>query len=202
MEEVLLAMRSGRLSFAEYERRTRPVWTNIAQHLLRRWRGPLSVSVDDVRQELILHSWIFAGHWKKELNVSIARYVQFNAIDKAKKWLHQQRNAYRRDDKSPPRIERPFSTLHLSEYAEEHLLDSLATEANQEQSLAARQEVLALATRASPEHRPALAALARTGDPELAALHLHQSNAACIALRLESVDDARHAVTRALHSLA
>lgn len=202
MDEVLLAMRSGRLAFAEYERRTSPIWTNIAQHLLRRWRGPLAVSVDDVRQELILHSWIFAGHWRKELNVSISRYVQFNAIDKAKKWLHQQRNAYRRDDRSPGRIERPISSLNLSEYAEEHLLDSMAHEPSQEESLATRQEVLALATRAAPEYRPALAALARTGDPELAARHLYNSNAACIALRLESVDDARHAVTRAIHSLA
>ncbi len=202
MEEVLLAMRSGRLSFAEFERRTRPIWTNIAQHLLRRWRAPVSVSVDDVRQELIVHAWIFAGHWRKELNVTITRYVQFNAIDKAKKWLHQQRNAYRRDDRSPGRIERPVSSLNLSEYAEEHLLDALAHEPSQEESLATRQEVLALAKRASPEHRPALAALARTGDPELAARHLLESTAACIAFRLESVDDARHAVTRAIHSLA
>ena len=195
-------MRSGRLSFEEFERRTRPIWTNIAQHLLRRWRAPLAVSVDDVRQELILHAWIFVGHWRKELNVNIVRYVQFNAIDKAKKWLHQQRNAYRRDDRSPGRIERPVSSLNLSEYAEEHLLDEQAHEPGQENALVYRQEMLALATRAAPEHRPALAALARTGDPELAAEHLRQSTAACVALRLETLADARHAVTRALHSLA
>lgn len=202
MEEVLLAMRSGRLSFAEFERRTRPVWTNVAQKLLRSWRSPLAVSVDDVRQELIVHVWIFAGHWKKDLGVPLSRFVMFNAIDKAKKWLHQQRNAYRRDDRSPSRFDRPVSTLNLSEYAEEHLFDDIATAANQEEALTQREEMLAKAYDAEPEHRPALAALARTGDVELAAEYLHQSTPACLALGLESIADARHAVTKAIHSLA
>ena len=99
-------------------------------------------------------------------------------------------------------MERPVSSLNLSEYAEEHLFDDLAHMASQEDSLAERETMLVLATRAAPEHRPALAAIARTGDPELAAHHLRQSTAACVALRLETLADARHAVSRALHSIA
>lgn len=208
MDEVLIAMRTGRLSFKEFEKRTRPVWTNIARSLLRRWKGPIAVTDEDLLQELILHAWIFAGHWTPGTctangqPVTIGRYVTFNAIDKAKKWLHQQRNAYRRDDRSSGRMEKPVSSMNLTEYAEEHLFDDMAHMATQEDLLAERETVLALATRADPEHRPALAALARTGDLELAALQLRQSSAACVALRLETLADARHAVSRALHSLA
>ncbi len=202
MDEVLLALRCGRLSFTTFERRTRGVWTALAEMLLRRWRGPVAVSVDDVRQELLLNAWIFCAHWQPDRGTAISRFVVYNATDKAKKWLHQQRNAYRRDDKLGGRFEVPFSALNLTEHAAEHLLDPLAVDPVQGQSLEQRQ-MLALATlRAPAEHVPAMVALTRTGDLELAAAALKQSTPACVALRLTSMDDARRAVSRALHAVA
>lgn len=204
MDEALLALRCGRLSPDAFFKRTKSNWASIAEHLLRRWKGPVAVSAEDIAQELYINAWIFCGHWDPAAGVTISRYVTFNAIDKAKKWLHQQRNAYRRDDKAAPRMERPVSTLNLSEYAEEHLFDSLATAANQEDDLISRQDrryqLLFRALEAPPQHVPAMVALARTGDLELAALELHSSVPACVVLNLQSLDDARLAVSRALHA--
>lgn len=202
MDEALLALRCGRLSPTAFFRRTRSVWLAMANALLRRWRCPTSINVEDVCQELMLNAWIFAGHWDPKRSVTISRYVIYNCTDKAKKWMHQQRNAYRRDDKAAPRFERPVSSLNLSEYAEEHLFDSLAHAASQEDAYAQRQLLTAAVLRAPAEHVPAMVALARTGDIDLAAEQLKQSIPACVALRLESVADARLAVTRAISAVA
>lgn len=202
MDIPLLALRTGRMSMSTFKKRTHRVWLNIARSLLRRWRGPVAVDVDDVCQELLLNAWIFSGHWDSKLDVTITRFVTYNAIDKAKKWLHQQRNAYRRDDSAAARFDRPISSLNLSEYAEEHLLDSLAVPADAEEAYAQRQALCAAALRAPDQHLPAMVALARTGDIDLAAQALKESTAACVALRLTSIDDARVAIKRALTAVA
>ncbi len=202
IDAPLLALRCGRLSPDVFERRTRGLWTAQSKKLLQRWRGPVAVDVDDLRQELLLNAWIACGHWDPKRGVSITRFVLYNAIDKAKKWLHQQRNAYRRDDKAGPRFERPVSSLNLSEYAEEHFFDSLAVPASAEDAYIRRQNLVAAVLRAPDQHVPAMVALAKTGDIDLAALALKSSTAACVALRLETVADARLAVVHALHAVA
>lgn len=212
MDELLLALRCGRISFDLFERRTRPVWTALAENLLRRWRGPVAVSVDDMRQELMLGAWIFVAHWDpKRLGpdgqpVAIGRFVTFNACDKAKKWLHQQRNAYRRDDKSPSRVERNFSSYRRSGdeegQVEEQLLQKVSTASSAEELLLRREALVAASDRAPLEHRPAMLALAQTGDLDLAAERLAQSPIAYAVHNIRSEADARRAVVRAIQAVA
>lgn len=213
MRDLLMAVRCGRASFALFERRTRHFWRAMADHLLRRWRGPISVSTDDMMQELLLGAWIFVGHWDpKRLGpdgepVEIGRYVVFNACDKAKKWLHQQRNAYRRDDKSPSRIERNFSSYRAQGDdeggdVEELLMQRLATQSTAEEICCHRESLFIAAARAPIEHRPAMLAVAETGDLDLAAEQLSKSPAAFALLNVQSVTDARRAVVRAIKAVA
>lgn len=213
MEELLLALRCGRVSFALFERRTRPVWNALAENLLRRWKGPVAVSVDDMRQELIVGAWIFVAHWDpKRLGpdgkpVSVERYVVFNACDKAKKWLHQQRNAYRRDDKSPSRIERNFTSFRRGgeqeDHVEERMLAQLGSpDVTAEEALAQREALKAAVPRVPLRHRPAMLAVAQTGDIDLAAEQLVQSPYAFAVLNIHTVADARRAVVRALEAVA
>ncbi len=197
LDAPLLALRSGRMSFQSFERRTRNVWAAVAQHILRRWKGPTAVSEEDVKQELLVHVWIFVAHWKPERETSITDYVVYNAYDKAKKWLHQQRNAYRRDDNSPARFDRPISTLSLSEHAEEHIFDAVASHPSPDDVLGGRR-ALELAALAHPHHAPAIVALARTGDVDLAAELVYQNP----LLILPTVGHARRLVTDALHAVA
>lgn len=212
MDELLIALRCGRISFDLFERRTRPLWTALAENLLRRWRGPVAVSVDDMRQELLLGAWIFVAHWDpKQLGsdghpIAISRYVTFNACDKAKKWLHQQRNAYRRDDKSPARLERNFSSYRRAGdeegQVEEALLQRCSIDAVAETHLLER-ETLALAAAAAPiQHRPAMLAVAQTGDLDLAAEVLAQNPVAYAVHNIKSVADARRAIVRAVQAVA
>ncbi len=207
IDAPLLALRCGRLSPDVFARRTHGLWTAQAKKLLQRWRGPVAVDVDDLRQELLLNAWIACGHWNPERGVTITRFVLYNAIDKAKKWLHQQRNAYRRDDKAPARMERNFSSFHRdtgdsADNPEERLLQGAATEPTAEEAFSRRQLLVAAVLRAPNRHVPAMVALAQTGDIDLAALALKASTAACVALRLETVADARLAVVHALQAVA
>jgi hypothetical protein len=210
MKDLLMAVRCGRISFGLFERRTRPIWRAMAESLLRRWKGPASISAEDVMQELILGAWIFVAHWSPERlgtdgkPVSIDRYVVFNSMDKAKKWLHQQRNAYRRDDRSPGRFERPFSSFQKpgSEIdAEQALLDLAAVEPVAEQALLDRQHALMVVARTPREHQPAMAAIVRTGDVDLAAQYL-ASQPAAFVLGHDSIALAHRAVVRALRTVA
>lgn len=215
MNELLQAVRCGRVSFALFERRTRPIWRNMAESLLRRWKGPIAVSVDDVVQELLLGVWIFVAHWEPHRRdsqghpITLERFVVFNSMDKAKKWLHQQRNAYRRDDKSPSRIERCFSSYggrSSDDYdPEQALLDRVAEAPVAEEAIiereTARIHVLEALARTPSEHLPAMAAIARTGDIDLAAQYLAAQPVAFV-LGYDTPNDAHRAVVRALKSVA
>lgn len=111
MQAELEALRAGSISFEEFQSRTIDTWRRLAKYLLRRWPSPAGVDVDDLVQELLLAAWNFAPRFDAKRGSSLRSFIVFNACDKAKKWLHQQRNAYRRDDKSPGRYPACFSSL-------------------------------------------------------------------------------------------
>lgn len=103
MKVELEALRDGRVSFDAFFAQTVPEWRRLAKYLLARWPVPDAVDVEDVVQELAVAAWQFVGRYDPERGTPLQRYVVYNAVDKAKKWMHQQRAAYRRDDRSPSR---------------------------------------------------------------------------------------------------
>ncbi len=210
MDAPLLALRTGRISFQTFERRTRNVWAAIAKHILRRWRGPIAVSEQDIVQELYVSVWTFTGHWDEKHGQSITNYVVWNAYDKAKKWLHQQRNAYRRDDSSPSRCEMPFSAMRRAGSAEddwdpeEALLNRVALEPDRSPAvddILTGRRTLELAALAYPEHAPAMVALAKTGDLDLAAQIVYDNPLLALA-GVDTMNDARRLVSSALQAVA
>jgi hypothetical protein len=155
-----------------------------------------------------LGAWIFLAHWDPKRGATIERFVIFNSMDKAKKWLHQQRGAYRRDDRSPPRFDRPFSSF-LAPGAdvdpEQLFLDRAADAPQAEEQLIERETTRSLMlealARTPSEHLPAMAAVARTGDIDLAVQYLSTQPAA-FALGHDTQPAAHRAIVRALKSVA
>lgn len=106
MREHLGALQRHEISFDQFVRRTRPHWRRLAARLYSRWRAKLpdGVMLEDIEQELLYHAWLCVDHWEPARGRSIEDYVVFNACAKAVRWIHIQRNAYRRSEKEPSRF--------------------------------------------------------------------------------------------------
>lgn len=103
MRVELERLRAGTLTPDLFFAQTRGEWERIATRLVGRWSVPAGVELQDVVQELMMAAWRMAPAYDESRGSSFDRYVIFNAIDKAKKWMHAQRAALRRDDRSPSR---------------------------------------------------------------------------------------------------
>lgn len=114
-ERALMNLRNDTASFRDFVRDTTHVWQRFAVYLCKRWKPPLGVDEDDVRQELIAAAWRFVHEWEPERGVSISRYVRYNALDKGKKFLLRQRNTCRRDGSAPARVPVAFTCLERSD---------------------------------------------------------------------------------------
>ncbi len=98
MEAACLALRAGG-TFAAFERATRADWMRVAQMLFRRWPLPASVEVSDIYQELITAVAIrrpsdprtLYERWEPGRGAAIGRYVAWNAVVWAVRWIHEQR---------------------------------------------------------------------------------------------------------------
>lgn len=216
-ERLLLAVREhpDGPDFEAFVRETSLVWQRFARYLSRRWRLPLGVDEEDVVQELLFAGWASLKKWDPGRGVPIDRYVRFNAIDKAKKWLHQQRNAYRRDGSAPSRVPTVFTAFERADEEPGSAQERLAwVEPDQEMALAAadlRRELERafepLAIRLPFRDREALAAVAACGGClDSAADTIIADRALSLALRVGSDDEAalvvRRSVSRALEIIA
>jgi len=107
LDGALHRLREGQLSFTDFATYTHNHWHRLAVHLYRRWKPPTGVDVEDVLQEVLLAAWQFVGTWDPEREVSLERYVVWNASDKAKKQLHKLRGAKLSgsSDRNPSRAE-------------------------------------------------------------------------------------------------
>lgn len=114
-----MRVRNGGASFNAFVLATRPTWHRYAQYLARRWRGPVGVGLEDLEQEMLLAAWRAIATWDPTRQKPIHEYVVYMAIDKAKKWLHKQRNAKRRSDHEPGRFPVSYAALGLETAADE-----------------------------------------------------------------------------------
>lgn len=102
--------REGKLTFAQFRRCTETDWRKMAAHLMRRYKTPPSTSLDDVVQELVIGCWIATEQWKPG-GMELAAFCVWRANNHAKKWMHRERAAKRRSDRSESRLMIPFSAL-------------------------------------------------------------------------------------------
>lgn len=125
-ERALMALREDTASFNDFATDTRNVWRRFARYLERRWRLPLGVDIEDVEQELLFAGWRAVKSWDPGRGVAIDRYVRFQALDKAKKWLHKQREAKRRDGSAPTRAPTVFTAFERPDDEAGSAQDALA----------------------------------------------------------------------------
>jgi DNA-directed RNA polymerase specialized sigma24 family protein len=208
--DALLDLRSGAAAPAEFVARTQDVFARFARYLMRRWKTPSAVDQEDVEQELRLAAWAALWKWDPERGVPIDRFITFQCLDKAKKWMHRQRNAKRRDDSAAGRYALPFSafTVHDDQPADS---DRWASEqAVAEDDLARRQherEALdALGDAAIVLDRPyrlCVGALVDAqGDIDEAVAAIVADPALRLALRLEDIGSIDRTVRRSVRLAA
>lgn len=209
MEEALGQLSAGG-SFEEFVRRTRPYWESQARHLMIRWKTPADVEREDVVQEILLGAWNAIQKFDSTRGKTLAEYVRWNAISKGKKYMHWQRAALRRDDKSRSRHHLAFSRLKFGrgravaegEAEADELFDSLACDDRQEQIFDLEMRIAKLED-VSPRHFAAARILAQCEfDPEDAAAELYEDVRLRRVLQLGCEDEARDLVRRALDELA
>lgn len=207
LRDELYRYQRGEISFDTMARLTHKTWVALATQLLGRWKCSAAVSVEDVQQQLLLAVWRCIPKWNPS-KAELHRYVIYNAYDKAKKWVHKQRNAYRRDDKSPARVPVALASLGLEEHAEERLLSAIATDADQEQDIirreeeAERQQRLQRAIEHFNYDDLAFMHYKKAGSVELAAENIQASSLARFVLHTNSLDSARTVVERSIERAA
>jgi DNA-directed RNA polymerase specialized sigma24 family protein len=67
----------------------------LARHILKRWPAPNDVGPEDVTQELLLECWRLASSRKFDptRGVTPERFLTYNAVSKAKRYVHRARRA-------------------------------------------------------------------------------------------------------------
>jgi hypothetical protein len=197
LESLLLRARAGEIRFDEVVRLTRATWKSLAQYIARRWRGPAWHGLEDLEQELILAAWY--ALWEYEPGnpraPSIARYVTWNAVDKAKKARHKARAArrHRNPDAERGNFEIPFSAAPTDD-VEEVWAAKASVPASQEDSCADIDAAFA-ACRTRAE-RATVRAMFETGDLLRAAAVLYDDAGSRRVLKVKTPREARAAVRR------
>lgn len=130
MEKHLERLRNGG-SFDEFVRATRAHWRRMAISLMRKWKCPCDVEVEDLVQEMLMAVFVFIPKYDPTRGTTLSQYVTWNANNRAKKWIHCQRGALRRDDKA--RSRHPIAMSRLAAPGENPVFDDwLTAEGNQE----------------------------------------------------------------------
>lgn len=200
MRRELDALREKRITFNAFVILTRLEWYRLAAYLLRRWQAPADVSLDDLVQEMLLEAWTVVDEYDPNRGVSIEKFVTWNAVSRAKKWLHRQRSAYRVDDRSPSR--HPICFSALDEDAERRLEPVI--EATEEEEVD-RKTSIRRALEALPDDLDRallLCLVAARGDIERAARSFLASPKRRWLFRIDDEGLARRGIRRALSRAA
>lgn len=140
---LLARLRSGQLTERDFLRATSSDFGRMAQALMRGWDLPASVDVDDVAQELRIHVLATIQQWDPARG-DLAPFCVFRASEKTSKWMHQQREAPKKD-RGKAQSRYPLLLLDAVDRDErEVMLDALGhTEADQEQLYEAQERARA-----------------------------------------------------------
>lgn len=196
MQAELAQYQRGDLTFDEFARATHKTWVAFSVHLLGRWKASPAVAPEDLQQELLVACWRCVPKWDPARS-ALLKFVVYNCMDKAKKWLHKQRNAYRRDDKSPGRFPVALTSLGLEPYQEEKLLEIVSVAPLQEERI---ERVEALASVESDDL--AFMFYQQKGSIEAAARAICASKYAKIVLQAVSLDTAMAVVEHSIERMS
>ena len=168
--DALARYREGHTTFEELVQATSTHWTALAHYVCNRWRGPFWVAVEDVRQDLLYGAWRAIFNWDEGRGSSLAGYVVWNAVDKAKKRMHKARGAelHRTADSNPSRHELLATIEGVEPWAE------IGVPAEQEAIVERRQHVERVSERCHTVREALVVrALADTGSVRDAAMVLY-----------------------------
>ncbi len=190
----------GRITFDAFARATHKEHERMAVYLVRRWAPPGWYAQADLVQELLVATWIVMWSWAPRLGPSLARYVVYNAMSRAKRALHKARGASLTGspDRNPSCIDRPFSSFERDDGS---AIDLGREEAIAEEALIEREEREAaldgaLESCETDEERDVIRAIARAGDVDGGGLLIYQDMRARVTLRLPSEEHAARYAAR------
>jgi hypothetical protein len=113
LDDALLRVRDGRITFDEFARDFDRQWSRISASIARRWKPPAWADQQDLKQELLLAAYKCLWDWDPRKGSSIGDFVLYNAYDKSKKAGHKARGAKLcgNADSNPSRTEPNFTRL-------------------------------------------------------------------------------------------
>lgn len=111
IEKDIEALARGELPFHLFVVNSRPYWQYHAIKILKRWRHPSDVTIEDLIQEMNLQAWQCLSDYDASRGVSLTRYVTWRAVAKAIKVVHKARGAGKRHGKAVSRHAIVFSAL-------------------------------------------------------------------------------------------
>lgn len=212
MRDEFEQLRAGAISFDRFARSTQNDWRLLACYLLRRWSVPPAVSSDDVEQELLFSCWRMIPLYNPERGRTLQDFCVWNAVTNAKGFIHSQRNAYRRRDTSPSRLDVSYNVGAASRVrmngagrlwrtaSELEAIDFLVSvEPDQENGIRARESVRDAIGRCKTEKARmcVVAFVEAKGDCEAAAEWLYRDTNTRLRCRFSCRADARQAIRTA-----
>ncbi len=192
----LAKLHAGESTLDAFYLATASDWRRMAKSLMRRWAVPAGVEPEDVEQELRLATWKLLPKWDPT-KAPLHRFITWNAMTAAKKWMHRQRAA--RDDSAPSHVDIPISTMRRADLPE----FEASVEAEQETTSEQADSMRALLADLEFSDQVCLAALLRSGgDVEGAARLVFDDAYVRLSFRLGSETEARRMVRRATRRVA
>jgi DNA-directed RNA polymerase specialized sigma24 family protein len=197
-ETRLHAVRAGSGTFADFVAATGDDWRKLAHHFLGRWSVPDAVEALDVEQEMLIGAWLAVGSWDPSRGNALDVHVRWRAITAAKKWIHRQRDALRRDDNAPSRHPVSFATLGTE------AMDDRSSMPDSVERDVARLRLFgsALATVDRFDAACVLAVIDAAGNVAEAATVVNSNPTLKLWLRIDSEIDARRVICRAIERVA
>lgn len=192
------ALHAKTISFSQFHTASKPYWTGLARQLMRRWVSPIAVELADVEQQLMLAAWSVVDSFDSTRSPDLARYVTYNAMYHAKRWIHAQRGALRRSDRSPSR--------HPVILKDPDNLGLMVEQSSQQEEVAlTHHEILVAAARAytEPNDQLIFETVVAAHSTTIAADHLYSQAEVRLALQLDSQKHARRhvmAVAQRIHA--
>lgn len=165
----------------------------LAVYILKRWKAPNDVGVEDVKQELRIYLWHYRKKFNAERGSTPEQYLTFNAVSRAKRYVHQQRRA--RGDKGLGHFE-----LLTSDGV---VVDTTAVEPDQEFSLVQRERLALMLDRCtSTREAICLAVFFKERDIRGAARRIYEDDELRRLCDVTTKEDASKAVKRTVEEHA